>query len=83
MGENRRLIGLITELVNKNELYAKYFLQQLKQWRQEMTRQMQPESEGAWHCLYNQQRFLQGLMMRDNLPKEILDYLNESRNFLM
>lgn len=83
MGENRRLIGLITDLVNTNELYAKYFLQQLKQWRQEMTRQMQPESEGAWHCLYNQQRFLQGLMMRDNLPKEIFDYLNESRNLLM
>ena len=83
MGENRRIVGVITDLVNKNELYAKYFLQQLKQWRQEMTRQMQPESENAWHRLYNQQRFLQGLMMRDNLPKEILDYLNESRNFLL
>lgn len=83
MGENRRIVGVITDLVNKNELYAKYFLQQLKQWRQEMTRQMQPESENAWHRLYNQQRFLQGLMMSDNLPKEILDYLNESRNFLL
>lgn len=82
MGENRRLIGFITELVNTNDLYAQYFLKQLKQWRQEMTRQMQPDSESDWHHLYNQQRFLQGLLMRENLPQEILNYLNESRNFL-
>ena len=82
MGENRRLIGFITELVKTNELYSQYFLKQLKQWRQEATRQMQPDSESDWHRLYNQQRFLQALLMRDNLPQEITDYLNESRNFL-
>ena len=81
MGENRRLIGFITELVKTNELYSQYFLKQLKQWRQEATRQMQPDSESDWHRLYNQQRFLQALLMRDNLPQEITDYLNESRNF--
>ncbi|WP_258089027.1 DUF2785 domain-containing protein [Weissella fangxianensis] len=82
MGENRRLIGFVADLVKTNELYSQYFLKQLKQWRQEMTRQMQPDSESDWHRLYNQQRFQQGLLMRNDLPQEIIDYLNESRNFL-
>lgn len=82
MGENRRLIGFVADLVKTNELYSQYFLKQLKQWRQEMTRQMQPDSESDWHRLYNQQRFQQGLLMRNDLPQEIIDYLNESQNFL-
>jgi len=82
MGENRRLEGYIVGLVNMNSLYHDYFLNQLKQWRQEMTRQMRPEVEGDWHRLYNQQRLLQGLLLREKLPKDIYNYLNEARNFL-
>ena len=47
-----------------------------------MTRQMQPEVEADWHRMYNQQRLLQGLLLREKLPKEIYNYLNEARNFL-
>ena len=82
MGENRRLEGYIVSLINMNKLYQDYFLKQLKQWRQEMTRQMRPEVEGDWHRLYNQQRLLQGLLLREKLPKDIYNYLNEARNFL-
>ena len=82
MGENRRIDSYIVTLVNLNPLYEQYFLKQLKQWRQEMTRRMQPEVEADWHRMYNQQRLLQGLLLREKLPKEIYDYLNEARNFL-
>lgn len=82
MGENRRIDSYIVTLVNMNPLYRDYFLKQLKQWRQEMTRQMQPEVEADWHRMYNQQRLLQGLLLREKLPKEIYNYLNEARNFL-
>jgi hypothetical protein len=82
MGENRRIVSYFTHLINMHEIYAQYFLRQLKQWRQEMTRRPQPESEADWHQFYNQTRLLQALMIRDNLPKDIFDYLNEARNFL-
>ena len=82
MGENRRIDSYIVTLVNLNPLYEQYFLKQLKQWRQEMTRRIQPEVEADWHRMYNQQRLLQGLLLREKLPKEIYDYLNEARNFL-
>lgn len=82
MGENRRIDSYIVTLVNMNPLYRDYFLKQLKQWRQEMTRQMQPEVDADWHRMYNQQRLLQGLLLREKLPKEIYNYLNEARNFL-
>jgi hypothetical protein len=82
MGENRRIVSYLVHMVNMHEIYAGYFLKQLKQWRQEMTRRMQPESEAEWHQFYNQTRLLQGLLVRENLPKPIYDYLNEARNFL-
>lgn len=83
MGETRRIVGYLTHLVNVNPIYAHYFLKQLKQWRQEMTRRLQPETEGDWHRFYNQSRVLTGLLLRDNLPDEIYNYLNEARNFLI
>ncbi|TYC50181.1 DUF2785 domain-containing protein [Weissella muntiaci] len=83
MGENRRLIGYIAHIVNMNPLYADYFLKQLKQWRQEFTRRPQPTNEREWHRFYNQNRFLQNLLLRNDLPEEIREYLNEARNFLV
>ena len=84
MGELRRIAGYITRLVNMHEIYASYFLKQLKQWRQELTRNIQPTQEGDWHRFYNQIRLLQSLLLRgENLPDEIFEYLNEARNFII
>ncbi|MDR3191295.1 MAG: DUF2785 domain-containing protein [Lactobacillaceae bacterium] len=83
MGENRRLATYFVRLINTNKLYATYFLKQLKQWRQELTRQGQPEDEEDWNRFYNQSRLLGTLLLRENLPKPIYDYLNEARNFLI
>jgi len=82
-GEVGRITGYLTTWVNTNKLYESYFLKQLKQWRQEMTRQMQQESEAGWNLYYNQTRILASLLLQPDLPKPIHNYLDDARQFLI
>ncbi|MCM0582684.1 DUF2785 domain-containing protein [Weissella diestrammenae] len=83
MGEIGRISAYLTAWVNTNDIYATYFLKQLKQWRQEMTRQLQQESEAGWHRYYNQTHLQASLLMQPKLPQAIHEYLDDARQFLI
>ncbi|MFD1319438.1 DUF2785 domain-containing protein [Loigolactobacillus zhaoyuanensis] len=74
-GEDHRLALTIANLVNKNQLYADYFLRLLQYWQRELMEMRPQENEGFWNCWYNRNRLLQALIIRGDLPQKIQDFL--------
>lgn len=81
-GEDWRLVTYWVNLVTMDELYLDYALNILKQWRKSLVLQRSAQDELSWIRLSNQKRFLQGLLIREKLPEEIRNYLNQSKNIL-
>ncbi|MFC6171798.1 DUF2785 domain-containing protein [Loigolactobacillus jiayinensis] len=74
-GEDHRLALTIANLVNKNKLYADYFLMLLQHWQRELMALQPQENEGFWNCWYNRNRLLQALIIRGDMPQKIQDFL--------
>ncbi|MFD0897716.1 DUF2785 domain-containing protein [Loigolactobacillus binensis] len=74
-GEDHRLALTIANLVNKNKLYADYFLMLLHYWQRSLMALQPQENEGFWNQWYNRNRLLQALIIRGDLPKRIQDFL--------
>lgn len=81
-GEDWRLVTYWINLVTLDELYVDYALNILKQWRKSLVLQRSAQDELSWIRLSNQKHFLQGLLIREKLPEEIRNYLNQSKNIL-
>ena len=81
-GEDWRLVTYWVNLVTMDELYLDYALNILKQWRKSLVLQRSAQNELDWIRLSNQKHFLQGLLIREKLPEEIRNYLNQSKNIL-
>ncbi|GAX00175.1 DUF2785 domain-containing protein [Secundilactobacillus mixtipabuli] len=81
-GEPQRLAGYLARLTNKNQLYADYFLKQLKHWRQELVVVQQEESQAGWNRIYNRGRLIEAMIVRHDFNDDILQYLHSVIDFL-
>nr|WP_054710386.1 DUF2785 domain-containing protein [Secundilactobacillus paracollinoides] len=81
-GEPQRLAGYFSRLTNKNQLYADYFLTQLKRWRQEMIIIQSAETQGVWNRVYNRGRLIEAMIIRHDFNDQIMAYLNSIIDFL-
>lgn len=81
-GEEWRLVTYWINLLTRDDLYVDYALNLLKQWRKSLVLQRSAQNELSWIRLSNQKHFLQGLLIREKLPEEIREYLNQSKNIL-
>nr|WP_232843658.1 DUF2785 domain-containing protein [Secundilactobacillus angelensis] len=81
-GEPQRLAGYLARLTNKNQLYADYFLKQLKHWRQELVIVQQQESQAGWNRIYNRGRLIESMIVRHDFSDAIMQYLRSVIDFL-
>ncbi|MHD0286082.1 DUF2785 domain-containing protein [Weissella tructae] len=81
-GEDWRLVTYWINLLNLDQIYVDYALNLLKQWRKSLVLQRAAQDEVSWTRLSNQKHFLQGLLVREKLPEEIREYLNQAKNIL-
>lgn len=81
-GEDWRLVTYWINLLDLDQIYVDYALNILKQWRKSLVLQRSAQDELSWIRLSNQKHFLQGLLIREKLPEEIREYLNQSKNIL-
>ncbi|WP_203649781.1 DUF2785 domain-containing protein [Secundilactobacillus yichangensis] len=81
-GEPQRLAGYLARLTNKNQLYADYFLKQLKHWRQELVVVQQQESQSGWNRIYNRGRLIESMIVRHDFNDSIMQYLRSVIDFL-
>jgi len=81
-GEEWRLATYWVNLLHLDQIYVDYALNLLKQWRKSLVLQRSAFDEISWVKLSNQKHFLQTLLIREKLPEEIRDYLNQSKNIL-
>ncbi|GAX09201.1 hypothetical protein IWT5_02384 [Secundilactobacillus silagincola] len=81
-GEPQRLAGYFARLTNKNQLYADYFLKQLKHWRQELVIIQQQESQSGWNRIYNRGRLIESMIVRHDFSDAIMQYLRSVIDFL-
>ncbi|QIL51156.1 DUF2785 domain-containing protein [Weissella coleopterorum] len=83
MGEVERMARYMVNLAKMNDLYLQYILNQLKQWRPELMRQMQTENVVSWTRHYNQTHLLSAMLLQKDLPPLLYEYLDEGRAFLI
>ncbi len=81
-GEFKRLATYMVNLMQMSSFYSDYLLNIFKQWRQAMIKESRPTDTAGWNRFYNQITLLQNLMLKENLPEPIYDYLNEQRHYL-
>lgn len=81
-GEPQRLAGYLARLTNKNQLYADYFLKQLKHWRQELVVVQRQESQAGWNRIYNRGRLIESMIVRHDFSDGIMQYLRSVIDFL-
>lgn len=81
-GELKRLATYMVHLMQISPFYSDYLLNVFKQWRQAMIKESRPINTAGWNRFYNQITLLQNLLLKEELPKPIYDYLNQLRPYL-
>ncbi|MCD2256463.1 DUF2785 domain-containing protein [Agrilactobacillus fermenti] len=76
-GEDHRLAMTFSYLANRDNFFAEYFLTLLKDWQASILLVRPQENEAFWNRWYNRNRLLQALIVRNDFPDAIMDYLNE------
>lgn len=70
MGENEQIADFLVNLMNQHQVYRRYFLLALRNWRNRL-RESRPQSTGNWHQIFNYRRLMQCLLMVNDLPEQI------------
>lgn len=71
MGENEDVANLLIKLFDQHVLYQKFFIAQVKTWRQEMNH-FDPFSKVKWVQLFNYRHLMQSLIIDGNLPERVM-----------
>ena len=76
-GEDQRVSSYLVNLATKNQFYADALVMCLTAWQQRL-RNLKPQEDLAfWTRWYNRSRLLEALLMRADLPKVVVDYLQK------
>ena len=76
-GEYQRVSSYLVNLATKNQFYADALVMCLTAWQQRL-RNLKPQEDLAfWTRWYNRSRLLEALLMRADLPKVVVDYLQK------
>lgn len=70
MGENEQLADYLVNLMNQHQVYRRYFLLALRNWRLRL-QAGRPQNAGNWHQIFNYRRLMQCLLMVNDLPEQI------------
>ncbi|MFD1431360.1 DUF2785 domain-containing protein [Lacticaseibacillus yichunensis] len=76
-GEDQRIAGYLTNLAVKHQFYAESLVMCLTSWQKRVTTMRPRESEAFWNRWYNRLRLLEALIIRSDMPKGVIDYLQK------
>lgn len=84
MGEPERLVEVAVYAAKSHQLYSDYMLITLKLWRKDLVTRRNIESEANWHQIYNRTRFFHAIILngKQNVPKAIYDYVEQTKGYL-
>ncbi|GEP19776.1 DUF2785 domain-containing protein [Pediococcus argentinicus] len=82
-GEPSRLATYLADQLQEDDLYVQYALIALREWRRAIAGVRVRETEGMWHAMFNRQRLLQAMLLNPNTPKDVVDYLEDTNDFMM
>lgn len=76
-GEDQRVSSYLVNLATKHQFYAEALVMCLTAWQKRL-RHLKPQEDLAfWTRWYNRSRLLEALLMRGDLPKVVVDYLQQ------
>lgn len=76
-GEDQRVASYLVNIATKNQFYADALVMCLTAWQQRLRNLKPQESLSFWTRWYNRSRLLEALLMRADLPKVVVDYLQK------
>ena len=79
MGEPDEGAAFVAQAVKTHPLYARYFIEDLKAWRQGMDKQ-DPNKPATWHRVFNYRHLLQLLLLDGALPAQVVQAIMEQEN---
>ncbi|APT19078.1 hypothetical protein FC62_GL000344 [Amylolactobacillus amylotrophicus DSM 20534] len=74
-GEDQRLAGAITVLTGRDQVYVDYVLTVFEYWNENYHRVNIPNDFEFWNAFYNQLRLFNSLLLLDDLPEEIRNFI--------
>ncbi|KRN25082.1 DUF2785 domain-containing protein [Lacticaseibacillus camelliae] len=76
-GEDQRVSAYLVNIATKNQFYADALVMCLTAWQTRLRNLKPQENLGFWTRWYNRSRLLEALLMRADLPKVVVDYLQK------
>ncbi|WP_461224433.1 DUF2785 domain-containing protein [Lacticaseibacillus suihuaensis] len=76
-GEDQRVAGYLVNLAAKHQFFAESQVLCLTAWQGRLKDLHPQESVAFWNRWYNRSRLLEALLMRADLPKVVVDYLQK------
>lgn len=76
-GEDQRVSSYLVNLATKNQFYADALVMCLTAWQKRLQHLKPKEDLAFWTRWYNRSRLLEALLMRGDLPKVVVDYLQQ------
>ncbi|WP_125704559.1 DUF2785 domain-containing protein [Lacticaseibacillus daqingensis] len=76
-GEDQRVAGYLVNLAVKHPLFAQAQVMCLTAWQSRLKDVRPQENLAFWNRWYNRSRLLEALLMRGDLPKLVVDYLQK------
>ncbi|WP_225047596.1 DUF2785 domain-containing protein [Lacticaseibacillus kribbianus] len=76
-GEDQRVAGYLVNLAAKHQFFAESQVLCLTAWQARLKDLRPQDSVAFWNRWYNRSRLLEALLMRADLPKVVVDYLQK------
>lgn len=76
-GEDQRIAAYLVNLAVKHQFYADSLVMCLTAWQTRLHDVRPQENINFWNAWYNRSRLLEALLMRGDLPKVVVDYLQK------
>ncbi|CAK8054783.1 DUF2785 domain-containing protein [Eupransor demetentiae] len=84
MGEVTRIITTFMDLIKRHDIYAEYFLTNLKLWRKDIVNEPFVQTRQRWQQMYNRMQFFHEIIVcgEKEVPAAIMSYVLTTKNYL-